>query len=322
MKAIAYHMPGDPSVLQLTERPIPVIADNEVLIEVKAAGINRPDILQRQGKYPAPAGVVQDIPGLEVAGTILETGVNVHHWQAGDRVCALVPGGGYAAYVAVDAGSCLPLPRGFSLEEAAALPEALFTVWHNVFQRGQLQQHEHVLIYGGSGGIGSMAIQLVHLAGAHAFTLASSPEKKKYCLELGAEKVVDYDDREILKVLSNDSVHLILDSLGGKYTDINLELLKPEGRLVFINAMEGTRPPLNILKLMTKRLHITGSTLRSRHKEFKSALAKDILKNAYPLLEDKRFKSMVRYRFPIEKASEAHVLMESRNFMGKIILYF
>lgn len=322
MKAITYNVPGDTSVLQLTERPIPVIGANEVLIEVTAAGINRPDILQRQGKYPAPADVVQDIPGLEVAGTITETGVSVNQWKAGDRVCALVPGGGYAAYVAADAGSCLPIPRGFSLEEAAALPEVLFTVWHNVFQRGRLQPGENALIYGGSGGIGSMAIQLVRLAGARVFTLASSSEKKKYCLELGAEKAAGYDDREIQEELSNNSIDLILDSLGGKYTEINLALLKPEGRLVYINAMEGTRPALNILKLMTKRLHITGSTLRSRTKEFKSALAKDILKNAYPLLEDKRFKSVVRYRFPVEKAFEAHALMESRNFMGKIVLYF
>ncbi len=322
MKAVVFNTPGDASVLHVEEREIPVINDNEVLIKVVAAGINRPDVIQRRGKYPAPQGVVQDIPGLEVSGVIEKVGNNVKTLKPGQEVCALIAGGGYAEYVAADAGSCLPIPKGISLEEAAALPEVLFTVWHNIFQRGGLKNGEDVLIYGGSGGIGSMAIQLVNLFGANAHTLVSSKDKEEFCRSLGAQKIVNYKEQDIAETLGKASIDLILDSIGGDYLDINLDLLRPDGRLVYINAMEGAKPQMNIIKVMQKRLNITGSTLRAREVSFKAELAADILQNAYPLIENPAFKSMVKYRFPMEEAAKAHELMDSRDFNGKIILTF
>lgn len=322
MKAVVLKSHGDASVLHLEQREIPDITTDGVLIKVTAAGVNRPDIMQRQGKYPAPPGAVQDILGLEVSGRVEKIGKNVRNLKIGQAVMALVPGGGYAEYVAADAGSCLPVPLGISIQDAAALPEVLFTVWHNVFQRGGLQKGEDVLIYGGSGGIGSMAIQLVHLSGSNAFTLVSSEEKAEYCRRLGAAKVINYKEDDLVFELGNESVDLILDSVGGPYFPINLDLLRKEGRLVYINAMEGHRPEFNIMKVMQKRLWITGSTLRPRSVAFKKKLAQDILLNAYPLFESKKFKNMVQYRFPAEKAAGAHELMESRDFTGKIILQF
>ena len=322
MKAIVYDAPGDATVLHIEERPIPNCKANEVLIKVVGAGINRPDIFQRIGRYPAPHGVVQDIPGLEVAGIIEQVGKDVKHQYVGQQVCALVPGGGYAEYVAVDAGSCLPKPSGISLEDAAALPETLFTVWHNIFQRGKLKPGEDVFIYGGSGGIGSMAIQLVNLYGSRAYTMASSIEKELYCISLGAIRVVKQEKCNILEVLGENSMDVVLDSVGGEYLDVNLNLLRTEGRLIYINAMNGNHPSLNIMKVMQKRLHITGSTLRNRSYSFKKELAQDIIQNAYPLIESPQFKSLVNYTFPMEKVVEAHQLMESREFTGKIILLF
>ncbi len=322
MKAIVYNVPGDATVLHIEERPIPCVNENEVLIKVVAAGINRPDIFQRKGRYPAPHGIVQDIPGLEVAGTIEKTGINVKYQYVGQQVCALVPGGGYAEYVAVDAGSCLPLPSGFSCEAAAALPETLFTVWHNIFQRGKLKLGEDVFIYGGSGGIGSMAIQLVNLFGSKAYTMASTIEKEQYCLSLGAIRVVRQDEAGQIEVLGENSMDVVLDSVGGEYLDVNLNLLRTEGRLIYINAMNGNHPSLNIMKVMQKRLHITGSTLRNRSYSFKKELAENIVQNAYPLIESPQFQNVVRYSFPMEKVVEAHQLMESREFTGKIILHF
>lgn len=320
MRAIIISSPGAPEVLRLEERPIPVIKENEVLIKTAAAGVNRPDVFQRQGNYPAPEGAVQDIPGLEVSGIIEKTGSAVTGWKPGDEVCALVTGGGYAEYVAADAGSCLPIPRGISLTDAAALPEVLFTVWHNVFQRGNLKKGEHVLIYGGSGGIGSMAIQLVRLFGAIPYTLASSADKIDHCRSLGAERVINYKDEDLLSILGSESMDVILDSIGGDYFVINLDLMRPDGRLVYINAMEGRKAEIDIMKVIRKRLHITGSTLRARSPEFKKSLAQDILENAFPLLQNDRFKNMVSHRFLLEEAAEAHRLMESRNFLGKMIL--
>ncbi len=322
MLAIVYDQPGPASVLHPDQRPMPAIGDNDVLIRVAAAGVNRPDIIQRLGKYPAPVGVVQDIPGLEVSGIVEKIGRNVTLWKPGDEVCALVPGGGYAEYVSAHEGSCLPVPAHISLADAAALPETLFTVWHNVFQRGRLQKGETALIYGGSGGIGSMAIQLVSIYGAHAIALAGSSEKSAFCISLSAEKVIDYTQNNLIDALPPDSIDLILDSLGGEYLDIGLNLLKPEGRLVYINAMEGNRPGLDIMKVMRKRLYITGSTLRPRDLAFKAALADDIRQHAFPLVENQRFKNVVNYRFPAQNAANAHALMESRDFIGKIILQF
>lgn len=322
MKAVVFNEPGDAQSLQVTDYKKPVAQANEVLIRVKAAGINRPDILQRQGKYPAPLGVVRNILGLEVSGFIEEVGEKVTSWKAGDQVCALVPGGGYAEYVVADAGSCLPIPKNMSLEDAAAIPEVLFTVWHNVFQRGQLQEDESVLIYGESGGIGSMAIQLCHLYNAKVYTFASTEEKMDYCYGLGAQKVINYKNGNLLPQLGENSMDVILDCLGGDYLNLNLDLLKTEGRLVYINAMEGMQSSLNIMKVMLKRAQITGSTMRSRNLDFKQSLAEEILQHAYPLIESTGFKNMVNYRFSYRQAAEAHTLMESRDFMGKIILLF
>ena len=322
MKAIVFDRPGNPEVLYTSEREIPKISDNDVLIKVAAAGINRPDIAQRKGNYPAPKGVVQDILGLEVSGGIVEIGDKVTRFQIGDKVCALVAGGGYAEYAAADEGSCLPIPSGIAVEDAAALPEVLFTVWHNLFQRGLLHKGQHALIYGGSGGIGSMAIQLAHLSGSQVSTLVSSQEKEEYCRKLGADTVANYREQNLLEVWNNNTFDVILDSVGGKYLDTNLALLKEEGKLVYINAMEGGKPGLNIFKMMQKRIHITGSTLRPRSKAFKKELAKDILKYAYPLLEHKKFSSCVRYRFSFKEVVEAHRLMDSRDFFGKIIIFF
>lgn len=322
MKAIVFDNPGSPDVLYVTTREIPKVHSSDVLIKVTAAGINRPDIAQRKGNYPVPAGAVQDILGLEVSGEIVELGTHVSGFQKGDKVMALVPGGGYAEYVSVHAGSCLPIPKGVSIEDAAALPEVLFTVWHNLFRRGGLKSCERTLIYGGSGGIGSMAIQLAHLYGAQVSTVVSSKEKEEYCRSLGADEVLNYKKDDLLKEWKTSAFDVILDSVGGKYLDINLDLLKKEGRLVYINAMEGGKPVLNIFKMMQKRLVITGSTLRPRSVDFKAELAQDIFKNAFPLLEDNRFLPNVNHRFSPEEAVEAHQLMESRDFFGKIIIRF
>lgn len=320
MKAVIMKGFGDPSVLHLGYREVPLPDEDEVLIKVHAAGINRPDIIQRLGKYPAPDGVVQDVLGLEVSGIVEKTGSRVKNLNVGDQICALVPGGGYAEYVVAHEGSCLPIPKGINLEDAAALPETLFTVWYNIFMRGALKKGEKVLIYGGSGGIGSMAIQLVNLFGAKAYSLASNQEKIDFCLSLGARDVFNYTKEDWYK--SAPQFDLILDSLGGTYLDINLNLLKSEGRLVYINAMEGVKAPLNILKLMQKRITLTGSTLRARSYDFKEQLAKDIKENAWSLLENDLFINPVQYRFTVEQVQEAHRLMDSREFMGKIILQF
>lgn len=227
---------------------------------------------------------------------------------------------GYAEYVAVAAGNCLPIPKGYSVEDASSLPEVLFTVWHNLFQRGALEKGEDVLIYGASGGVGSMAIQLASLYGARVTAIVSSKEKEQYCLSLGAYRVVNYTQKNILNEISKESIDVILDCVGGLYLSDNLDLLREEGRLVYINAMEGGKTELNIFKIMQKRLHITGSTLRSRSDVFKENLANAIKEHAYPLLENVKFQNMVRHRFDMKQVVEAHQLMDSRDFLGKIIL--
>lgn len=321
MKAVVFENYGDADVLKLQEHPMPKIKPNEVLIKVKAAGINRADIAQRKGNYPAPKGCVQNILGLEVSGKIEEIGDQVEHLNIKDKTCALLPGGGYAEYVAVDAGSCLPIPKNFSLEDAAALPEVLLTVWQNIFQIGQLKKDENVLVYGGSGGVGSMAIQLVNLYEANAWTVASNDEKTQFCQSLGAQKVVNYTTQDLVEEFGKRTVHLILDSVGGKYLDVNINLLKPEGRMVYINAMHGNAK-LNIFKMMQKRLHITGSTLRARSNDHKQQLVNEVVEKAYPLIEQKDFKHTISKRFPFEEAAQAHKLMESRDFSGKLVLCF
>ena len=319
MKAVVITKPGGPEVLEIQQRERPKIGSHDVLIKVAAAGINRPDIIQREGKYPAPEGVVADIPGLEVSGEIVQVGSEVTSWMVGERVCALIPGGGYAQYVVADKGSCLPIPQGISLEDAAGLPETLFTVWHNVFQRGNLQRNERLFVYGGSGGIGSMAVQLGSIYGADVWCTAGSEEKVNYCKSLGASRVINYN-KEQIKDLGSYQVDVILDSLGGEYFAPNIDMLKEDGRLVYINAMQGRKVELDIMKVMVKRISITGSTLRSRSLSFKSELARDIYQTAYPLLESGSFTSAVNYRFSLDKVVEAHKLLDSRDFQGKVVL--
>ncbi len=320
MKAIVITSFGAPDVLKIEERDKPIIDENEVLIKVKAAGINRPDIAQRKGKYPPPADAPQDIPGLEVAGIVEQTGKNVNQWKINDKVCALVSGGGYAEYVKVNAGQCLPIPPGFSFVEAASLPETVFTVWHNVFQRGKLQKGETLLIHGGSSGIGVTAIQLAKYFGAEVIVTVGTDEKGKRCLELGADKFINYKTQDFEQELKESSVNVILDMIGGTYFEKNMEILKPDGRLEYINAMMGNMVSLNITQMMRKRMTITGSTLRNRDTEFKSDLAKDIQEKVWPMFAEGKFKPVIFATFPIEEANKAHELMESSKHVGKIIL--
>jgi putative PIG3 family NAD(P)H quinone oxidoreductase len=320
MKAIVISQPGDPSVLVTAERPVPVPTANEVLIQVKAAGINRPDILQRKGHYAPPPGVVADIPGLEVAGIIEQCGAAVTRWKKGDRVCALLAGGGYAAFATVDAGQCLPIPAGWTEAEAASLPETIFTVWHNVFQRGRLQAGERLLVHGGSSGIGITAIQLAKAAGAIVFITAGSADKCNACTALGADKSINYKEEDFETVLQPEGADVILDMIGGDYIPKNIRLLLPEGRLVFINAMKGNEAHLQVKDIMQKRLTITGSTLRNRPIAFKAALAREIEEKVWPLLENRQFKPVIYRSFPLSQAAQAHELMESSAHTGKIIL--
>ncbi len=322
MKAVVISQPGKPEVLTVAERPAPEAGPNDVLIRVKAAGINRADVLQREGKYPAPAGVPADIPGLEIAGVVEATGASVTRWKRGDEVCALLAGGGYAEYVAIDAKHCLPVPAGWSMQDAAALPEALFTVWSNVFQRGRLQPGENFLVHGGTGGIGMAAIQLARAFGARAFATAGSDEKCRACEAAGAVLAVNYKSQDFEAALKNEGMDVILDSIGGDYTAKNLKLLKPEGRLVFINALKGGKAEFSAGQLMSRRLTITGSTLRSRESGFKAALALDVEHNVWPLVEARKFNPNVFKVFPYAEAAAAHALMESGSYIGKLVLTF
>lgn len=320
MKAIVITKPGSPEVLQLQDRPTPVPGKNEVLIQIKAAGINRPDIAQREGKYPPPAGAPVGIPGLEVAGIIEECGTDVSRWKKGDKVCALLAGGGYADFVTVNEGQCLPIPKRLSYTEAASLPETVFTVWHNVFQRGLLKADEHFLVHGGSSGIGITAIQLAKAFGAVVFATAGSEEKCKECIALGADECINYKEEDFEKALQEKGADVILDMIGDDYVPKNIRLLRPDGRLVFINAMKGNRMELNIRDIMQKRLTITGSTLRVREIPFKAALAKEIETHVWPIIESGKFKPVIFKTFPLKEASKAHELMESSGHIGKIVL--
>ena len=273
MKAIVITVAGLPDVLQLQDRPQPVPGKNEVLIRVKAAGVNRPDVSQRKGNYPPPPGAPVDIPGLEVAGIVEDIGTAVSGWKKGDDVCALVAGGGYAEFVAVNEGQCLPIPKGLSYAEAASLPETVFTVWHNVFQRGALKKGEYFLAQGGSSGIGITAIQLAKAFGATVFATAGSGEKCQACITLGADKCINYKEEDFETVLADTGADVILDMIGGDYVPKEIRLLRVDGRLVFINAMKGSKMELHISDIMKKRLTITGSTLRNRDVAFKSCVS-------------------------------------------------
>ena len=324
MKAIIITQPGGPEVLQLTERPVPGCGVNEVLIKVAASGINRPDVFQRKGNYPPPPGAPQDIPGLEIAGTVAKAGANVTRWKAGDKVCALVMGGGYAEYCNVPQGQCLPVPGNLSYAEAAPLPETFFTVWSNVFDRGLLKPGESLLVHGGSSGIGVTAIQMAAALGSTVYVTAGSDDKCRFCEQLGAAKAINYNKEQfpdaIKKLTNNKGVDVIWDMIGGDYTPGNIQSLGNDGRLVLINTMKGKDVQVDLSAVMRKRLVITGSMLRSREVEFKTAIAQNLEKNIWPLLASGKIKPVIHSIFPASEAAKAHQLMESSSHMGKIVL--
>lgn len=320
MNAIVIAQPGGPEVLHLQQLPQPQPTPHEVLVCVYAAGVNRPDVLLRQGKYAGSGDVGGLVPGLEIAGVVEQVGSEVTRWKPGDKVCALLGQGGYAECAVIDARHCLPVPEGWSMAEAASLPETVFTVWHNVFQRGQLQPGETLLVHGGSSGIGITAIQLAKALGATVYATAGSDEKCRACEELGAERGINYNTEDFAQALKATGVDVILDMVGGDYTPRNLGLLKDDGRLVFINAMRGAKAEFSALDVMRRRLTITGSTLRPRSAEFKAALAAEVEKHVWPLLTDRQFKPVIYKEFPLAQASAAHELMESSQHIGKIVL--
>ena len=323
MLAVAIAAPGGPEQLVTTRRPLPEPGPGEVLIQVATAGVNRPDCLQRQGSYPPPPGA-SDLPGLEVAGTIVALGSGVESWRVGDPVCALLTGGGYAEYCTAPAPQCLPIPAGLSLQQAAALPETLFTVWSNVFDRARLQAGETLLVHGGTSGIGTTAIQLARALGARVITTVGSAEKVQPCLDLGAERVVCYRDEDFVQAAKaftdNRGVDVILDMVGGDYIQRNLSALAVEGRLVFIAFLRGAKAELNLAPVLLKRLTITGSTLRARPVADKARIAAALRQTVWPLLEQGRMRPILDQVFPLDEAAAAHALMESNRHIGKILL--
>lgn len=323
MQCVEISQPGGPEVLVPAERDAPGAAAGELLIEVAAAGVNRPDVMQRRGLYPAPPGA-SDLPGLEVAGTVAALGAGVTGWQVGDRVCALTNGGGYAEYVAAPAGQCLPVPDNLDLVAAAGLPETCFTVWSNVFDRGRLQPGESLLVHGGSSGIGTTAIQMASALGATVYATAGSEAKCRACVELGASRAVNYreeDFREVLDTLTDSAgVDVILDMVGGDYINRNIQLAAAEGRIVNIAFQGGFEATVNFVPVLLKRLTLTASTLRPQSSEAKAAIATSLRQRVWPLLEEGKIKPVIAATFPLGEASAAHELMESSRHIGKIIL--
>lgn len=323
MLAIEITAPGSPAVLRPVQRPLPEPAAGQVLIQVAAAGVNRPDIMQRKGIYPPPSGA-SDIPGLEVAGKVTMLGAGVENLHIGDDVCALLTGGGYAQYCIAESVLCLPLPQGFSIQQGAALPETFFTVWSNVFDRAHLYAGESLLVHGGASGIGTTAIQLAKAFGACVYTTAGSDEKCRFCLQLGADAAINYRSEDFvarIKDLSGGKgVDVVLDMIGGDYFPRNLQCLAEDARLVQIAVQHGAKTELNLLPVMLKRLTITGSTLRPRPTVFKAAIAKQLRAQVWPLLAEGRIKPIIHASFSLQHAAQAHALMESGLHIGKIIL--
>ena len=312
---------GPPDGLRPCRRDTPVPEAGEVLIEVAYAGVNRPDVIQRQGFYPPPPGA-SDLPGLEVAGTVVAVAGDVTDWRVGDRCCALVNGGGYAEYCTAPAGQCLPIPDGYDLRRAAALPETFFTVWSNVFERGQLKAGESLLVHGGSSGIGSTAIQLAAARGATVYVTAGSAEKCRFCEDLGAHRAINYRDEDFAAVMKEvGGVDVVLDMVGGDYAQKNINSLRPDGRLVIIGFLGGPKTAdFNFTKIMTQRLTVTGSTLRPRSAADKAAIATTLADQVWPLLADGAIAPVIAQVFDLDQAAEAHRLMESSTHMGKILL--
>jgi putative PIG3 family NAD(P)H quinone oxidoreductase len=323
MTAIEISAPGGPEVLVPASRPLPQPGAGEVLIKVAAAGVNRPDCLQRQGSYPPPKGA-SDIPGLEVAGEVIALGDGVKDLKFGDRVCALVTGGGYAEYCAAPAVQCLPVPKGYSMAQAAALPETFFTVWVNVFQRSGLKSGESFLVHGGTSGIGTTAIQLAKAFGCTVFATAGSAEKVKACKDLGADHAINYKTEDFVEVVKaatgGKGVDVILDMVGGDYIPRDIKALAEDGRLSFIAFLGGPKAEVNFAAVMMKRLTITGSTLRARPVAVKAQLAAELKEKVWPLLDAGRVAPVMAAAFPLAEAAKAHALMESSDHIGKIVL--
>jgi NADPH2:quinone reductase len=323
MIAIGIARPGGPDVLQPVELPTPQPGPREVLIRVAAAGVNRPDVMQREGKYPPPPGA-SDIPGLEVSGTIAECGPDVERWAVGDRVCALVSGGGYAEYCIAPDVQCLPVPATLDLVAAGGVPETFFTVWTNVFERGRLREGESFLVHGGSSGIGTAAIQMARAFGARVFATAGSREKCSACERLGAERAINYKTDDFAAVLldltGGRGVDIILDMVGAAYFSRNLDLLALGGRLLQIAVLHGAKAEINLVRLLRQRLTVTGSTLRARTVDEKGAIARALERAVWPLLETGKIRPVICETFPLAKAAEAHRLMESGSHIGKILL--
>ena len=320
MRAIEIMEPGGPDVLRPVVMSIPKPNRNEVLIKIAFAGVNRPDVLQRAGSYMPPPGA-SDLPGLEASGTIFAIGQNVTNWAIGDEVCALLPGGGYAEYSVTQASHCLPVPKGMGLEQAAALPETFFTVWSNVFQRGKLKPHEKFLVHGGSSGIGTTAIQLANVFGSEVYATAGTEAKCLVCEELGAKRAINYKKEDFLDVMKSlGGVNLILDMVGGVYIEKNIKALVDDGRLVQIAFLQGAKAELNFAQIMTRRLTITGSTLRPQSDLSKAQIASELFRNVWPLLSNGRLKPVINSVFELEDVTSAHLLMESSQHIGKILL--
>jgi len=323
MKYIQIEKHGGPDVLKLCSQAVPDPEPDEVLIRVKASGVNRPDIMQRKGLYPPPPGAT-DVPGLEVSGTVVKIGENVTDPKVGSQVCALVSCGGYAEFCLASASICLPVPEKISLEHAAGIPETFFTVWTNVFERGRLKKGETLLVHGGSSGIGTTSIQLGKAFGAKVYTTAGSQEKCEYCKNLGADAAINYNENdfevEIKTLTENRGVDVILDMVGGPYFPKNIRILASQGRLVQIALMQGYKAEVDFRPLLMKRVTLTGSTLRPRSIKEKAQIALKLSKEVWPLLDSGVIRPIIHQTFPLDKASDAHRLMESSNHIGKILL--
>jgi putative PIG3 family NAD(P)H quinone oxidoreductase len=323
MDAVAIVQPGGPDMLQVEERPVPHPGEDEILIEVAAAGVNRPDVLQRLGLYPPPPGA-PDIPGLEVSGRVSRVGRNVSRWSVGDNVVALVPGGGYAAFCLVHESNALPLPEGLSAIEGAGLPETTFTVWHNVFERGGLRPGETLLVHGGTSGIGTTAIQLAKAFDATVIATAGSDAKCRAAEKLGADMAINYNTRDFVQAIDEATggrgADVILDMVGGDYIERNYSAAAEDGRIVQIAFLNGPMADVNFTKLMRKRLTHTGSTLRNRSVEFKAELARELEEIVWPLIAKGAYRPVIDKTFPLDQAEAAHSRMEHGTHIGKIIL--
>jgi putative PIG3 family NAD(P)H quinone oxidoreductase len=321
--AIEISKPGGPDVLVPVERPKPDLAPGEVLIKVEAAGVNRPDVMQRMGQYPPPPGA-SDIPGLEVAGVIVKIAHGVSQWRIGDRVCALVAGGGYAEFCDVPAPQCLAIPRGMDFVQAAAIPETFFTVWTNVFDRGHLTAGESILVHGGSSGIGTTAIQLAHARGSRVFATAGSAEKCAACERLGAERAFNYRESDFVaavkEVTDGRGVDVVLDMVGGDYVARNIEALAIEGRLLQVGLLGGYKAQVNLIALMQRRVTLTGSTLRARSVAEKGVIAAALLQHVWPLFESGAVRPVIHATFPLRAAADAHRVMDASTHIGKLVL--